>query len=107
MPADLSNMTEPVADPTAPVKKPKKTKTADPLGDLPRIEAEPEKAPKVSPRCLWDVTAVNGGTTYGPFIQEAVDESEAIQRVLDTQAPGLKALAVTTRFTATRRANAA
>lgn len=82
---DLDKITEPAPDPTekrpakkAPVKKGPK------LESVPEAPAVPDDAPKVSPRTDYEVLATVGGRTYGPFSVEAVDESEAIQRTLDT-----------------------
>ena len=60
MPSDLSNMVEPVADPTAkPVKKSKKSDPS-PLAELPQTKIE-EAPKKVSPRSMWEVSIkVNG-----------------------------------------------
>lgn len=85
MAADLTKITEPPADPTENRPAPRRKKTAAaPIAGLPLMAPEPVKAPKVSPRTDYAVTAVVGGYDYGPFVVEAVDESEAIQRVLDT-----------------------
>lgn len=107
MPTDLSNMVEPVADPTAkPTKKTKAVAASPALADLPQSDIVPEK-PKVSPRSMWEVKIAIGSKSYGPFQQEAVDESEAIQRVIDTQAPQLRSEMVSARTQVTPIANAA
>lgn len=106
MPSDLSNMVEPVADPTAkPVKKSKKSDPS-PLAELPQTKIE-EAPKKVSPRSMWEVSIKVNGVEYGPFSQEAVDESEAIQRVLDLQAPQLKSQMVSAKPTVKPIGNAA
>lgn len=98
-PIDLNSITEPPADPmVAPAAKPATL-------DLPKAKPEVVKH-KVSPRKDWDVNAIVDGQTYGPFRQNAVDESEAVTRVLDNN-QSLKKLANRTKFRVKPVGNAA
>lgn len=100
--SDISAIKEVPADDPA-VKAETPSATAAVVVDLPKVE-KAEAPPKVSPRVMFIVTATYGKDTFGPFEQEAVDESEAIQRVLDGPNGGaLKALAVSAQFRAKRK----
>lgn len=71
---------EPVANPF--VKQAKPALAPVPPADLPPVYEMP-KAKKVVNRYMFSVVVLCEGKAYGPIEQEAVDESEAIQRVLD------------------------
>ncbi len=99
-PINLDSITEPIADPT--VAQPEAKPAAL---DLPKAKPEVVKH-KVSPRKDWEVKAIVDGQTYGPFRQTAVDESEAVTRLLDNNQP-LKKLANRTKFRVKPVGNAA
>lgn len=70
---------EPVADP---FRQPAKKLAPVPAAKTPPV-FEMQKPKKVVNRYKFSVAVLCEGTWYGPIEQEAVDESEAIQRVLD------------------------
>lgn len=72
---------EPLENPFKPDERPEKT-----VLDLQKRPAAPKLTPKVSTRRDWLCDVTIDGITYGPFTQNAVDESEAIQRLNDSHA---------------------
>lgn len=91
------NISDPGDDPTlaraskSRVKGGKVKAEAGPIAGLTLAQRSRAPEPKVSPRGVWEVLTTVAGHTY-QFEVDAVDESEAITRVLDS-APNLKPLA--------------
>lgn len=99
MAKDLSSITEPPVDPLAVPAKGTTAAVVSPMKNTPppaklpaaTLEMHPHyprdaNGKRYVPRKMFDVYAISaqhGGQAFGPIPQEAVDEPEAIQRVLD------------------------
>lgn len=101
MARDISSIAEPPADPSRPKTAVKKSGQRL---ELPVTKSVAEPA-KVSPRVDWEVIAQLNGYEYGPFTVYAVDESEAITRLLDgAQGHELRPHALSLRYKIARKA---
>src|SRR5690349_12611724 len=105
---NFENIQEPVADPTVPptkaaVDEPRAQQEYGSRGPLmpPPTRVPSAFGPKISPRFPHQVDVVIAPHVFGPFRVEAVDESEAVTRVLDAH-PELKNFVVKAKFNVAR-----